>query len=82
MNLIGLLFLSSSSKHILYNRLGEDREVWGVSGVDYRDEPEFETGQIVVDSSVVGDDAIVFLRGKRVELYHPSFWWRFRRTVA
>jgi hypothetical protein len=30
-------------------RLGPDDPIWRICGVDYRDEPEFETGQIVVD---------------------------------
>lgn len=31
-----------------YGRLGADRQIWSVMGIDYRDEPEFESGQIVV----------------------------------
>ena len=30
-------------------RLGPDRSIWRICGVPYQDEPEFETGQIVVD---------------------------------
>jgi hypothetical protein len=32
-----------------YGRLAETRPIWKLCGVSYRDEPEFETGQIVVD---------------------------------
>lgn len=32
-----------------FGRLGRDRSIWSVCGVDYRDEPEFESGQVVVD---------------------------------
>ena len=32
-----------------YTRLAESRAVWAASGIAYRDEPEFESGQIVVD---------------------------------
>jgi hypothetical protein len=32
-----------------YTRLEPERAVWAASGVEYRDEPEFESGQIVVD---------------------------------
>ena len=34
-----------------FGRLGRDRSIWSLSGVQYRDEPEFETGQIVVDKA-------------------------------
>ena len=32
-----------------YNRLSRRRAIWDLTGVPYRDEPEFETGQIIVD---------------------------------
>ncbi|MBC7784078.1 MAG: hypothetical protein H7144_09575 [Burkholderiales bacterium] len=32
-----------------FGRLGGDRKIWQLTGIEYRDEPEFETGQIVVD---------------------------------
>ncbi|MDB6032922.1 MAG: ADP-heptose:LPS heptosyltransferase-like protein [Verrucomicrobiales bacterium] len=34
-----------------YGRLAPSRAIWHVCGVPYRDEPEFESGQIVVDKS-------------------------------
>ena len=32
-----------------YGRLGRERAIWGFCGVEYRDEPEFESGQVLVD---------------------------------
>jgi hypothetical protein len=32
-----------------FGRLKADRSIWHLTGVPYRDEPEFESGQIVVD---------------------------------
>jgi len=32
-----------------YGRLERHRKIWRITGVEYQDEPEFETGQIVVD---------------------------------
>jgi hypothetical protein len=32
-----------------FGRLAKTRAIWDICGVPYRDEPEFETGQIVVD---------------------------------
>ncbi|MDB5358562.1 MAG: ADP-heptose:LPS heptosyltransferase-like protein [Phycisphaerales bacterium] len=32
-----------------YGRLGRDRAIWRICWVKYRDEPEFESGQILVD---------------------------------
>ncbi len=33
-------------------RLGRERMAWKVTGVEYRDEPEFESGQIVVNKEI------------------------------
>lgn len=38
-----------------YHRLSPKRAIWHVCGVEYRDEPEFETGQIVVDTQKCWD---------------------------
>lgn len=32
-----------------YGRLKADRKIWDICRVDYRDEPEFESGQIIID---------------------------------
>jgi hypothetical protein len=37
-----------------FGRLEDDREAWKVFGVEYRDEPEFESGQIVLNKSTPG----------------------------
>ena len=34
-----------------YGRLAKDRSIWDICGIAYRDEPEFESGQIVVDKA-------------------------------
>ncbi len=34
-----------------FGRLDAGREIWGICGIPYRDEPEFESGQIVVDKA-------------------------------
>lgn len=34
-----------------YGRLDKDRAIWKLCGVRYRDEPEFETGQILLDKT-------------------------------
>lgn len=34
-----------------YRRLERNRTIWNITGVPYRDEPEFESGQIVVDKA-------------------------------
>lgn len=34
-----------------YGRLAPGREIWDICGVRYRDEPEFESGQILVDKT-------------------------------
>ncbi len=36
-----------------FGRLESDREIWSACGIEYRDEPEFESGQIVVDKQRV-----------------------------
>lgn len=35
-----------------YERLGPDRALWEITEVSYRDEPECETGQIIVDKRI------------------------------
>jgi len=32
-----------------FGRLGPERAIWRITGIPYRDEPEFESGQILVD---------------------------------
>lgn len=35
-----------------HGRLAPDRDIWRLCGIDYRDEPEFESGQIVLNKEV------------------------------
>ena len=32
-----------------FGRLGRGRDIWKICGIEYRDEPEFESGQVVLD---------------------------------
>jgi len=32
-----------------FGRLGRNRDIWKICGIEYRDEPEFESGQVVLD---------------------------------
>ena len=34
-----------------FGRLGPERAIWRITGIPYRDEPEFESGQILVDKT-------------------------------
>jgi len=34
-----------------FGRLGPDRAIWRITGIPYRDEPEFESGQILVNKT-------------------------------
>ena len=34
-----------------FGRLGPERAIWRITGIPYRDEPEFESGQILVDKA-------------------------------
>ncbi len=34
-----------------FSRLSNEREIWHICGIPYQDEPEFESGQIVVDKA-------------------------------
>ena len=34
-----------------FGRLEQERPIWRICGVDYRDEPEFESGQILIDKA-------------------------------
>lgn len=34
-----------------YGRLAQSRSIWEITGIPYRDEPEFESGQMVIDKS-------------------------------
>lgn len=56
-----------------FNRLGRDRAIWRLTGVPYRDEPEFESGQIVVDK-------VRCWRALSLTVWmneHSDFWYRY-----
>ena len=56
-----------------YGRLGPDREIWAVANVAYRDEPELESGQIVVDKARhLGPLQLAFFYNA-----HSGFYYRF-----
>jgi len=55
-----------------YGRLGPERSIWQLTGVPYRDEPEFETGQILVDKRVCW-------QALRLTMWmneHSDFWYQ------
>ena len=55
-----------------FGRLERDRAVWALTGVPFRDEPEFETGQIVLDKRRCG-------RALGLTMWmneHSDFWYR------
>jgi hypothetical protein len=55
-----------------YGRLAPARPVWNLTGVPYRDEPEFETGQVVVDKARCWGplSLAMWMNG------HSDFWYR------
>lgn len=55
-----------------YNRLGEDRAIWPLTGVAYQDEPEFETGQIFVDKERCWRALMLTMWMNE----HSDFWYR------
>lgn len=54
-------------------RIGRDRAIWRITGVHYLDEPEFETGQIVVDKLRSWAPLQVTAYMNR----HSSFYYRY-----
>jgi ADP-heptose:LPS heptosyltransferase len=55
-----------------YGRLAPTRDIWEVTGVAYRDEPEFESGQIVVDKRRCWDALNLTMWMNE----HSDFWYR------
>jgi ADP-heptose:LPS heptosyltransferase len=54
-------------------RLGPDDPVWRICGVDYRDEPEFETGQLVVDKRLCREPLQLTVHLNA----HSDFYYRY-----
>jgi hypothetical protein len=52
--------------------LAPDRSIWHLTGVTYRHEPEFETGQLVVDKSRCWEPLLLTLWMNE----HSDFWYR------
>lgn len=76
-----------------YQRLSPHRSIWSVTGVPYRDEPEFESGEIVVDKArcwkplaltmwmnEFGDFFCRHMHGDK-ETFHMA-WRKLRRPYA
>lgn len=55
-----------------FGRLGPDRSVWALTGVPHRDEPEFETGQVVVDKAPCWGPLHLTMWMNE----HSDFWYR------
>jgi ADP-heptose:LPS heptosyltransferase len=56
-----------------FGRLGPHREIWRLTGVAYRDEREFESGQIVVNREKCWDPLALTVWMNE----HSDFWYRF-----
>ena len=52
-------------------RMKPDRDVWGLAGVAYRDEPEFESGQIVLNKRRCWDPLALAMWMNE----HSDFWY-------
>jgi len=56
-----------------FNRLSLARPIWELTGVPYRDEPEFETGQILVDKVRCAKALALTMWMNE----HSDFWYRY-----
>jgi ADP-heptose:LPS heptosyltransferase len=56
-----------------YTRLASKKEIWKLTGVEYRDEPEFESGQIVVNKQRCWRPLNLAMWMNE----HCDFWYRF-----
>lgn len=56
-----------------FNRLGPERPIWGVLGIPYRDEPEVESGQILVDKVRCWDALQLAMHLNE----HSDFYYRY-----
>ena len=58
-----------------YSRLGPEREIWHICRVEYRDEPEFESGQIVIDKRRCWKPLQVTMHlNERHQFYYRHIW--------
>jgi hypothetical protein len=56
-----------------FGRLGRERRIWELTQIPYRDEPEFETGQIVVDKRRCWDALNLTMWLNE----HSDFWYQY-----
>ncbi len=58
-----------------YRRTGPERSIWKVMGIPYRDEPEFETGQMVINKERCGE-ALEFAlwMNQRADFFYQHIW--------
>ena len=61
-----------------FGRLGPERAIWRITGIPYRDEPEFESGQILVDRTRCWEAPDLHLRRGRDGVWRGR-WLRFER---
>lgn len=55
-----------------YHRAAEHKPIWDLTGVTYRDEPEFETGQVLIDKSKCWRELLLTMWFNE----HSDFWYR------
>jgi hypothetical protein len=55
-----------------FDRLSPERSIWKLTGVPYQDEPEFETGQILIDKCHCVQPLFLTLWFN----HHSDFWYR------
>lgn len=63
-----------------YQELAPDREIWRVYQVPYRKEPEFESGQIVVDKKRCWKELQLTLHYNRYSEFYYRFGWGDKET--
>ena len=58
-----------------YKRTGPERAIWEIMGIPYRDEPEFETGQMVINKERCGE-ALEFAlwMNQRADFFYNHIW--------
>jgi hypothetical protein len=58
-----------------YSRLGSQRTIWKICGLEYRDEPEIESGQILLDKARCWRPLQVTLHmNMNAEFYYQHIW--------
>lgn len=58
-----------------YGRLCESRSIWKLLGIKYKDEPEFESGQILVDKRRCWDELnLTMCLNENSDVYYQHVW--------